>query len=61
MIRFEVERAKSGAQHYFWHVVSVGNNARLATSETYVAKQDAMHAINLVKQGAPGAEVVDKS
>lgn len=61
MIRFEVDRARSGAQHFFWHIVSLGNNARLATSETYVNKQDAMHAINLVKQGAPGAEVVDKS
>jgi len=61
MVRFEVERARSGAQHFFWHIVSLGNNARLATSETYVNKQDAIRAINLVKSGASGAQVIDNT
>ncbi|MCA1703438.1 MAG: YegP family protein [Actinobacteria bacterium] len=36
-----------------------GNYETLATSETYVEKADAQHAIDLIMNGAAGATVVD--
>ena len=53
---FELDRSNNG-QYYFRIVAS--NSKTLAHSETYVAKSDALHAINLIKREASSAPVVD--
>lgn len=45
-------------QYYF--VIKSDNNEVVATSETYILKESAEHAINAIKNGInPGAPVVD--
>ena len=59
MIRYEVRKAASGPQPYYWRVVAVANSKVLATSETYYNRVDAIHAVNLVKAGSATAQVVE--
>jgi len=55
-MRFLIKRATNG-QCYF--TISGGNNEPMATSETYVNKSSAQHAINVIKDNAKDAQVVD--
>ena len=56
-MRFTIRRSTS--QQYYFTISAAGNHEVLATSETYVSKTSAQHAINLIKGGASGAQVVD--
>lgn len=47
-VEYQLHKA-SGNQHYYWRVVSTGNNKVLATSETYWNRDDAIRAGNLVR------------
>lgn len=60
-MRFKLQRSKSTTQGFYFEIQAAGNYETLATSETYVAKSDALHAINLIKAGAAGATVVDET
>jgi uncharacterized protein YegP (UPF0339 family) len=55
-VRFEILRSTNG--RYFWHIKG-GNGEVLASSQMYVSKQSAAHAIAVVKVGAPAAPVID--
>jgi uncharacterized protein YegP (UPF0339 family) len=57
-MQFEIRRAQSGAQHYYW-LIRASNGQVLATSETYYNKQDAINAAWIVKRQAGDAEVYD--
>jgi len=46
-------------QPFYFEIQAAGNYETLATSETYVEKADAQHAIDLIMNGAGGATVVD--
>lgn len=59
-MKFKILKSKSTAQPYYWAIVA-SNGAILASSETYVIKADAEHAIGLVQAGAATAKVVDES
>ena len=62
MVYFQINKNKNNyAQPYWWVVKSGGNHQILATSEMYVRKQDAINAINLVKNGASSAVVYDNT
>ena len=58
-MRFKLQRSNDAEQPYYFEIQAAGNDETLATSETYVSKADAQHAIDLVKSGAAGATVVD--
>ena len=58
-IEFQIRHSNSLAQPYYWRIVSTGNSAVLASSETYVHKQDAINAAYLVQRNAAQAEVLD--
>lgn len=53
--------ATTPKQPYYFEIQAAGNYETLATSETYVSKADAQHAIDLIKSGAAGATVVDET
>jgi uncharacterized protein YegP (UPF0339 family) len=55
-MRFVI-RKSANSQYYF--TISAGNYEVLATSETYVSKASAQHAINVIRGGAGGAQVID--
>lgn len=57
-MRFVIRRA-SNLQYCF--TITGGNNEVIVTSETYVSKSSAQHAINVIKGNASGATVVDLS
>lgn len=57
-MRFVIRKAKNG--EFWWQLVG-GNGQVMAASETMKAKQSCLDAIESVKAGARGAEVVDKS
>ena len=52
-----VIRRSSNRQYYF--TITGGNNEVIVTSETYVSKSSAQHAINVIRGNAAGAQVVD--
>ena len=58
-MRFRLQRSKDPKQPFYFEIQASGNYETLAPSETYVEKADAQHAIDLIKQGAAGATVVD--
>ncbi len=58
-MRFKIQRSNDPDQPYYFEIQASGNYETLATSETYVSKPDAQHAIDLIQNGAPGATVVD--
>ena len=58
-MRFKLQRGTSATQPFYFEIQAAGNYETLATSETYVSKSDAQHAIDLIKAGAGGATVVD--
>ena len=55
---FNIEKSKDG-QFYF--TIKASNGETLAHSETYYTKQYAEHAINLIKNGAALATVIDNA
>ncbi len=55
-MKFKIYRSTDG-QYYF--TATGGNNEVIVTSETYVRKSSAQHAINVIKGNAAGATVVD--
>jgi uncharacterized protein YegP (UPF0339 family) len=57
-MKFEIRNSSSSSQRYYWRIVA-SNGAVLATSETYVAKQSCIDAINIVKGNAAGAVTYD--
>jgi uncharacterized protein YegP (UPF0339 family) len=57
MVRYEVRRAR-GAQSFYCRAVWTGNGQVLMTSETYVAKADAVHVANLLR-GSNNAPIFD--
>lgn len=59
-MKFQIRRSSSAAQPYYWRIVA-SNGQVLATSETYVNKQDAMAAIRIVQTSAASATVEDLS
>lgn len=56
-MRFVIRKA-TNSQYYFT-ISAGGNHEILATSETYVSKASARHAIDVIKGGAGGAQVID--
>lgn len=49
---------KTANYQYHW-VFKAANGEVVAQSETYTSKQSALHGIQVVKQGAADASVVD--
>ncbi len=60
-MRFKLQRSKSTTQGFYFEIQAAGNFATLATSETYVAKADALDAIKLIQDGAAAGTVVDET
>ncbi|MDR5698837.1 YegP family protein [Agromyces aerolatus] len=58
-VRYELQRGDSGT--YCWQIVSLGNRKVLASSEAYATRFDAVAAVNLVRNGSTGAELVDRT
>ena len=58
-MRFKLQKSNDAQQPYYFEIQASGNNETLATSETYVAKADAQHAIDLIKTEVGGSVVVD--
>lgn len=50
-MRFKRQRSNDPKQPYYFEIQAAGNYESLATSETYVSKADAQHAIDLIKGG----------
>jgi len=55
-MRFKIYKS-SNSQYYF--TIAGGNNEVITTSETYVRKASAEHAISVIKANASNATVVD--
>jgi uncharacterized protein YegP (UPF0339 family) len=56
-MRFEIHKSTDGsAQPYWWRAVS-NNNSVLCNSERLTSKQNALHTINVIRTGAPSAEI----
>ncbi len=58
-VRYELQRGERGT--YRWQIVSLGNRKVLASSESYATRFDAVAAVNLVRNGSSGAELVDRT
>ena len=58
-MQFELRRAR-GIQPWYW-LIRASNGQVLATSETYYNRDDAINAVNSVKQNAANAPFYDKS
>lgn len=59
-VEYQLRRAESGNQGYYWRVVSTGNRQVLATSETYWNRDDAIRSANLVRlQSGNNADFFD--
>lgn len=58
-VRYELQRSENGM--YRWQIVSLGNRKVLASSECYESRFDAVAAVNLVRTGSNGAELVDRT
>jgi uncharacterized protein YegP (UPF0339 family) len=57
-VEFQIQRSNSYTQPYYWRIVAT-NGRVLASSETYVNKQDAINAAASVKTNAPAADFYD--
>jgi uncharacterized protein YegP (UPF0339 family) len=57
MARFEINRGESG--DYRWRF-RADNNEIVASGEGYNSKDDCEHAVQLIKEEAPRAEVTDR-
>jgi uncharacterized protein YegP (UPF0339 family) len=57
-MQFELHRAGSGQQHWYW-LIRASNGKVLATSETYWNRQDAIDAASSVKEQAASAQFYD--
>lgn len=55
-MRFVIRRS-STASNYF--TITGGNNEIMVTSENYISKSSAQHAINVIKGSAGNAQIVD--
>jgi len=60
-MRFKLQKSNDAQQPYYFEIQASGNNETLATSETYVDKSDAEHAIELIKSGAAGGTLADQT
>lgn len=60
-MRFKLQNSNSTSQPFYFEIQAGGNYETLATSETYVSKSDAQHAIDLIKADAATATVVDET
>ena len=58
MPKFKLKDARNG--QFFWRY-EADNGEVICNSETYVSKQSALHSIDLVKQTANAAPVVDET
>ena len=58
-MRFKLQRSQDPSQPFYFEIQAAGNYETLVTSETYVSKADAQHAIDLIMAGAGTATVVD--
>lgn len=60
-MRFTINPSQDG--QYYFEIQAAGNYETLATSETYKRrdKKDVLKAIDLIRQGAANAEVVDNT
>ena len=58
MARFEIWRDKGG--EFRWRF-RADNNEVLASGEGYRSKDDCEHAVQLIKEQVPQAEVIDKA
>jgi uncharacterized protein YegP (UPF0339 family) len=58
-VRYELQRSECG--RYRWQIVSLGNRKVLASSDPYETRFDAVSAVNLVRNGSVGAELVDRT
>ena len=58
-MRFRISTASNG--EVYFEVQAGGNFETLATSETYRNKSDAIAAIDRIRRGAGGADVVDNT
>lgn len=58
-MRFKISKSSDG--QYYFEIQAAGNYETLATSETYKRrdKRDVLKAIELIKGGASGGEIVD--
>lgn len=52
---------KDASNQWRWNINAANHKIIAMSSESYINKQDALHAINLVKTGSAGANVYDKS
>ena len=59
MNAFKLQRSQEPNHPYYSEIQAAGNYETLATSETYVSKGDAQHAIDRIMAGAASATVVD--
>ena len=59
-MRFKLQKG-SASQPFRFEIQAAGNYETLAVSENYATKQAALHAIDLIKNGAAGATVVDET
>lgn len=57
-MRFVINNS-SNNQYYF--VIKADNGEVIVTSETYYAKQSAKHTIDVIRNGASSADVIDIS
>lgn len=60
-MRFKLQPSADPAQPFYFEIQATGNFETLATSETYVDKDDALHAINLIKNEAGSADIKDET
>jgi len=58
VITFEIRPSNNRLQPYYFRIVA-SNGRVLASSETYVNKQDVINAVNLIKQNAATARFID--
>lgn len=58
-MKFKIGKASDG--QYYFEIQAAGNHETLATSETYKRrdKADVLKAIELIRQGVSGAQIVD--
>jgi uncharacterized protein YegP (UPF0339 family) len=52
---------KDAASQWRWNINSSNHKIIAMSSESYINRQDALHSINLVKNGAATAGIYDKS
>lgn len=52
---------KSNVNHQWYFNIRAANHERIAASEGYHNKQDAIHTINVIRRGAGSAGIYDAS